>query len=170
MGIASALSLGATGLSAAGSFLQGRAAASNARAQGQSAALSRFYDATQANLAAQAGDLKATETDDFMRRRTQGALENIDAVLAGTGTADYSPSSWAVKNRFENLSDEARTTATNNIRMQAQSDRNSALLYQLSGVNAINAANQNARDLEINGLLSAGGSIFKRLAGANWNF
>ncbi len=170
MGVASALSLGATGLSAFGSYSQGQTAASNARAQGQSTGFSRFYDAMQAQVAAQAGELKATETDTFLRRRTEGAMANIDAVLAGTGTVDSSPSSWAVKNRFEYLADEARTTQTSNIRMQAQSDRNAAQLYALSGVNAINAANQNASDLQLNGLLGAGGTIFKRLAGAKWNF
>jgi hypothetical protein len=170
MGLASGLSLAATGLSAAGSYSQGRTAASNARAQGQSAGFSRFYDAMQAQLAAQAGELKATETDTFLRRRTEGALANIDAVLAGTGTVDSSPSSWAVKNRFEYLADEARTTQTGNIRRQAMADRNAAQLYALSGMNAINAANRSARQLEANGLMSAGGSLFKRLAGANWDF
>jgi hypothetical protein len=166
MGLASGLSLAATGLSAGGSFLQGRTAASNARAQGQSTGFSRFYDAMQAQLAAQAGELKATETDTFLRRRTEGALANIDAVLAGTGTVDSSPSSWAVKNRFEYLADEARTTQTGNIRRQAMADRNAAQLYALSGINAINAANANARQLEANGLLSSGGSLFRRFASA----
>jgi hypothetical protein len=163
MGMAAGLSLAATGLSGASYFLQGRTAASNARAQGQSTGFSRFYDAMQAQVAAQAGELKATETDTFLRRRTEGALANIEAVLAGTGTVDSSPSSWAVKNRFEYLADEARTTQTGNIRMQAQADRNQAQLYALSGVNAINSANDNARDLDALGLLSAGGSLFKRL-------
>ncbi|MBG0795899.1 hypothetical protein IYY11_21305 [Methylocystis sp. H62] len=163
MGVAAGLSLAATGLQAGGFFLKGQAAASNARAQGQSTGFSRFYDAMQAQIAAQAGELKATETDTFLRRRTEGALANIDAVLAGTGTVDSSPSSWAVKNRFEYLADEARTSQTGNIRRQAQADRNQAQLYALSGVNAINAANDNARDLDTLGLLSSGGSIFKRL-------
>jgi MoxR-like ATPase len=163
MGLASGLSLAATGLTGASYFLKGREAASSARAQGQSAGFSRFYDAMQAQLAAQAGELKATETDTFLRRRTEGALANIDAVLAGTGTVDSSPSSWAVKNRFEALADEARTTATSNIRRQAQADRNAAQLYALSGMNAINAANQNASQLDVTGLLFAGGSLFKRL-------
>ncbi|HEY8215374.1 MAG TPA: hypothetical protein VIG36_14735 [Methylocystis sp.] len=163
MGLASGLSLAATGLTGASYFLKGRTAASNARAQGQSAGFSRFYDAMQAQLAAQAGELKATETDTFLRRRTEGALANIDAVLAGTGTVDSSPSSWAVKNRFEYLADEARTTQTGNIRRQAMADRNAAQLYALSGMNAINAANQNARQLDVTGLLFAGGSLFKRL-------
>ena len=167
MGMAAELSLAGAGLQAGGFFLKGRTAASNARAQGQSTGFSRFYDAMQAQIAAQAGELKATETDTFLRRRTEGALANIDAVLAGTGTVDSSPSSWAVKNRFEYLADEARTTQTGNIRRQVTADRNAAQLYALSGVNAINAANDNARDLDVLGLLSAGGSIFKSLLAAS---
>ncbi|WP_018407668.1 hypothetical protein [Methylocystis rosea] len=163
MGLASGISLAATGLQAFGSYSQGRTAASNARAQGQSTGFSRFYDAMQAQVAAQAGELKATETDTYLRRRTEGALANIDAVLAGTGTVDSSPSSWAVKNRFEYLADEARTTQTGNIRRQVTADRNAAQLYALSGVNAINAANDNAGALDVTGLLFAGGSLFKRL-------
>ncbi|MFO1101833.1 MAG: hypothetical protein U1E20_02890 [Methylocystis sp.] len=91
-----------------------------------------------------------------MRRQTQGALQNIDAVLATTGATDGSPSSCAVKNRFSELSDEARTTATSNIRMQAQADKNAAVLYALRAVNAINAASRNAQQLDVLGLLSAG--------------
>ncbi|MFO1102488.1 MAG: hypothetical protein U1E20_06265 [Methylocystis sp.] len=170
MGLATGLSLAATGLSAGGYFLKGRTAAANARAQGQDTAISRFYDAAQAQLAAQAGELKATETDTAFRREQQKALANIDAVLATTGTTDSSPSSWAVKNRFSELSDEARTTATSNIRMQAQADKNSAALYALSGVNAINAANRNAQQLDVTGLLFAGGSLFKRLGFANQDY
>ena len=105
-----------------------------------------------------------------MRRQTQGALQNIDAVLATTGATDGSPSSCAVKNRFSELSDEARTTATSNIRMQAQADKNASALYALSGVNAINAANRNASQLEFNGLLGGVGSILKRIGFANQEY
>lgn len=111
MGAAAApLSLAATGLSALGSYSSGRTAAGNARQAGQESWLSAFYSAQQAEAAAMAGQIKASETDRFMRDRTQGALGNIDAVLALTGKTDDSPTSWALKNRFEYLSDAALVT------------------------------------------------------------
>ncbi|MEK4035327.1 hypothetical protein WOA01_21130 [Methylocystis sp. IM2] len=165
MGIATALSLGATGLAAFGSYEQRRTAASNMRQQGKDTAISRFYDSQQAALAAQVGELRATQTGLYMRRQQEGVMANIDAVSALSGAADDSPSTWAVRNRYQNLSDEARVNATTNIRLDAQAKRNAAMLYQLSGMRAMSLADQNANNLEMNGLLSAGGGLLKALNG-----
>ncbi|WP_363348615.1 hypothetical protein [Methylocystis echinoides] len=163
---ATALSLGATALSAAGSYAQGRTAGSNARQQGQDAVISRFYDAAQAKLAAQVGELRATQTGTFMRRQQEGVLANVDAVMALNGAVDRSPTSWAVKNRYEYLSDEARDQAVTNLRMDAAAKRNAAQLYAMSGMRAMQLADQNASALEFNGILGGAGAILKALAGA----
>ena len=171
MGAAAApLSIAATGLSVLGSVAQGNTAASNARSQGQSDMLSRFYDAQQMQLAAQVGELRATQTDNAMRENMNNAMANIDAVQALNGATDNSPSNWAVRNRYEYEADRARNQATSNLRMQADAQRNAANLYMLSGVGAMNAANSNASALQTNGLLGGAGALFKGLSGVNWNF
>jgi len=157
------LSIAQTGLSAFSSIAQGNTAASNARANGQSQLFSSFYSAQQAELAAQVGQLRATQTDNAMREQTNGALANIESVQALTGEADNSPSNWAVRNRFEYESDRARNQATANLRLQSQAQQNAAQLYAMSGLNAMNAADSNASALQTNGLFGAAGSIFKAI-------
>lgn len=168
MGIASGLSLASTGLSAIGSISQGQTAASNARKQGMSDFMSAIYNSEQAQLAAEVGDLKATQTDTYMRNRMGGAMANIDVVLANTGQQDSSPSAWAVKNKFEADSDYARSMQNWNTRMQSQADRNASMLYMMSGMNAMDAANKNASALETNGFLGAAGGVLKGLSGLNF--
>ena len=108
MGMTGALSLASTGLGAFGMFEKGSTAAANDRQRGQSQFLSDMFSAEQAETNADMGWLKATQTDTFLREKLGGALANIDAVMANTGTADNSPSGWAVKNRYENQADYAR--------------------------------------------------------------
>lgn len=162
------LSLAATGLGAMGSISQGQTNAANARQQGQDQWMAAMYNSEQAKLAAQVGELRATQTDTFMRRQMEGVLSNVDAVSALSGATDNSPSTWAVRNRYENLADEARTTATSNIRLQAMADRNAAQMYQMSGMRAMQLADQNASAYETQGYLAAAGGLFKGLAGMNW--
>jgi len=171
MGAAAApLSIAATGLSAFGSIASGNTAAQNAQANGQSQLFSSFYSAQQAQLAAQVGELRATQTDTYMRENTNNALANIDAVQALGGEADNSPSNWAVRNRYEYEADRSRNQQTANLRLQSQAQQNAAQLYMLSGLNAMNAANSNASNLQTNGLLGGAGALFHGLAGVNWNF
>ncbi len=157
--------LAATGLSAFGGFGAASTAARNARQQGQSAFLSATMSEEQAQLAAEEGQLKATQTDTAMRDQMGGALSTMHAVLANSGAQDNSPSGWAVANRFEEMSTEARAQSTTNIRMGAQASSNASLLYAMSGMNALNIANGNASADLTNGLLSAGGSLLKGLSG-----
>lgn len=168
MGAAAPLSLAATGLSAGGSIMSGITGASNARAQGRSQFLSSLYSATQAELAAEMGELKATQTDTYMRNQMGGALANIDAVLANTNTQDNSPSNWAVRNRAQEQGDEARVQRVSNIQLQAKADRNASILYMMSGMNAMSIANSNANAAMTNGILGAGGKLLSGLSGINW--
>lgn len=170
MGAAAApLSLAATGLSAGSSILGGIIGAGNAEAAGQSSMMSALYSAQRAKTAAMMGELKATQTDAYMREQMGGALANIDAVLSGTGTQDNSPTSWAVKNRVEAMGDRARDQRVTNIRMQAQQDANDSLMYAMSGINAMNAAKGAGEASLINGGLGGLGQLFKGLSGLKWN-
>jgi len=166
---AAGASMASTGLSAFGSIASGNTAAQNAQANGQSQLFSSFYSAQQAQLAAQVGELRATQTDTYMRENTNNALANIDAVQALGGEADNSPSDWAVRNRYGFEADRARTQATDNLRLQSQAQRNAAQLYMLSGMNAMNAANSNASALRFNGLLGGAGALLHGISGMNWN-
>jgi hypothetical protein len=166
--LAAPLSIAATGLSAAGAYSQGMTHAANDRTQGMNSYLASIMSSEQAKLAADTGVLKATQTAGYMAQRTAATLGNIDAVLATTGATDNSPSSWAVKNRFEEQADLAKNQTVSNITMQAQSDKNAAALYQMSALRAMSIANGNASADEWNGILGAGGSILKGLAGMNW--
>lgn len=158
-------SLAATGLSAFGGLSSGATAANNARQQGKSSFLSAMMSSEQAQLAAEEGQLKATQTDTAMRQQMGGALSTMHAVLANSGAQDNSPSGWAVANRFEQQSTEARVNSTTNIRMQAEASSNASLLYAMSGMNAMNIANGNASADMTNGMLSAGGSLLKGVSG-----
>ena len=120
------------GLRAFGMFDKGITAAANDRQRGQSTFLSDMFSAEQAETNADMGWLKATQTDTFLREKMGAALANIDAVMANTGTADNSPSGWAVKNRYENQADYARDVTMFNNKMQVQSDRNAAQLYMMA--------------------------------------
>ncbi|MGJ0396096.1 MAG: hypothetical protein ACR65U_07720 [Methylocystis sp.] len=53
-----------------------------------------------------------------------------------------------VERQVDYLSDEARTTAVGNIQHEVQQRRNEKALYLMSGINALNAANENARRLD----------------------
>ncbi len=170
MGLATGLSMAATGLSAGSSILGGFDKASSIRQQAQQEAVGQMYQAGQLEVAAAIGDLRATQTDTALRQRTTDALGNIDAVLALTGTTDNSPSSWAVKNRFEGQSDMARNQAVWNLHMDAESKRNTAALYMLGAGNAIQSAGVAANDAEINGFLGGAGNLLKGLSGMKWSF
>ncbi|MEK4035826.1 hypothetical protein WOC76_04305 [Methylocystis sp. IM3] len=158
------LSLAATGLGAMGSISAGNTAAANARQAGQDQWMSAFYSSEQAQLASQVGMLRAQQTDAFMRRQQEGVRANLDAVLALNNASDRSPSSWAVRSRYEALSDEARTTAVSNIRMDAAAKRNAAALYAMSGQRAMSLADANANNLQMNGILGAAGGLLKAIA------
>lgn len=159
------LSLAATGLSAGSSIMSGITGAQNAQAAGQSQFLSAMYAAERAKTASMVGELKATQTDTYMRQKLGDALANIDAVLAGTGAADSSPTSWAVKNRVEQQGTEARVGRVTNIRMQAQQDANDSLLYMMSGINAQNAARGAGDAAMFNGFSGAAGAMMRGLSG-----
>ncbi|RTL84715.1 MAG: hypothetical protein EKK29_13795 [Hyphomicrobiales bacterium] len=158
------LSLAATGLGAKGSISAGNTAAANARQAGQDQWMSAFYSSEQAQLASQVGELRASQTDLYMRRQMEGTLANVDAVSALSGATDNSPSTWAVRNRYENLADEARTTATANLRLDAAAKRNAAQLYAMSGMRAMQMADANANNLQMNGILGAAGGLLKAIA------
>jgi len=163
-GMSTALSLGATGLSTAFPILAGSTAAGNQLASGKANFRSSVMSASQANQAADYADLKATETDTYMRQRTAGALSNINAVQANTGATDNSPSNWAVRNNFETRSDQARAQMDLNYRLQSQQDRNASTLYALSGMNAMNVAQSNASKDMLGGLLGGAGKLLTGIA------
>jgi hypothetical protein len=169
MGMAAgALSLASTGLSAMSSISQGKTNAANARRQGNEKWFEAYYQAGQLEISAQMGELKATQTADFMTRQMNGVEANIDAVSALSGATDNSPSTWAVRNRYQNQAEEARGQMQWNAKMDALSKRNAAALYRMSGEMAVRDAESNARDYETNGMLGAIGGVLKGFSGMNF--
>lgn len=165
MGVAGGMGLAASGLTAASWLAKGDQNATNQRQQGQSTFPQSLYSAEQAQLAAQMGELKATQTDTAMRNQMGEALANMEVVSANSGATGNSSSGFAVANRFEQLSTDARVTSTDNIRMQSEASANAAMLYEMSGMNALRIANGNARASSMEGMLLSGGSALEAATG-----
>ena len=165
MGVAAgSLAAISTGLDVAGSISSARTAARNQRQAGRESAISAFLTAAQLERAAAAGEAQAAEVDTYLRRRTENALGNIDAVLALSGRAPASPTAFAVRNRFEFLSDEARDAQRENILADARAKRSQVALYMLNGFNVQKSAEENAKNIELSGFLSGTGTLLKRLS------
>lgn len=163
---APAASLAATGLSAGSKIMQGNTQSSNMRTeavndvlqagalriqgqndllQGQMTKSFDDFKASNLDIDATAGELKASETDVFMRDRLMGALSNITAVRASAGVAGDSPTGFAIMNRAEALGDTERQTRLDNIRQQIASDRSGAALERAAGLSALSQGQINQK-------------------------
>lgn len=162
---AAGLSLAATGLKAFGGLAGGMAGAANAEARGKSAFMSSMLSAEEAEIAAARGELKATQTDSFLRQQTSDTLANVMAVRSAAGTDSSSPTGAAVMNNFHQRADDARVIQTSNIRADAAMQRMNAMMYRMGGMQALSSSQSVADTMGLNGILGAGGSILSGLAG-----
>ncbi|MBV8895543.1 MAG: hypothetical protein JO051_03450 [Acidobacteriaceae bacterium] len=167
-GAAGPLSLAATGLSVAGTLFQGSTQASNALTQGNMTGMSDAYRASSLEREATYGQIKAAQTDAFMRDSLAGSLANIRAVRA-SADASSSPTEAAILNRAQAVGDTARTQKVANINEQVQSDRDASAFYAAAGMSAIQAGQRNARNIDLASDLSAGGQLLSAGSQANWS-
>ena len=139
--------------------------AKNTENQGLVSGMQAWWQAGSLNISAAMEDLRATETDTYLRQKTMEQLSNINDVMAITGSDLASPSNMAVKNRFEGLSDNAREIKMWNSKMQAEQDRNLAQLMLMSGMMSMMNAQDNAGRIRSGGQMSAIGSMLGGLGG-----
>lgn len=137
----SAMTIAATGLSAAGSLVGASTAAKGDQMEAQNAI-----------NAAAIGKTKALQTDTSMRRTLGSQLANITAVRASAGLNPNSPTGNAIASNVESTGNLNRTQSIDNINAQVSMDQNAASFYTSSASSAL-----------LGGALGAAGSIFKGL-------
>jgi hypothetical protein len=158
-GPASVVSLALGGFS---SIAQGQSNAANYRRQGQGAYLEALQGVMQSDLAARAGELRANEIGANMQQDINSTLQNIAVTRSVTNASG--PSGDAVRNRFEYLADQQKARTVGGVLAQAQADRNNSLLYVVSGMRAMDAANGNANAAGLAGYLGAAGKLLGGLS------
>lgn len=105
-------SIASIGLTAFSAFEKG---------QGDEAAAD--YKAARLEQAARFGKVQAAQTDAQLSEQLNTTLGNIDAVRAAANIDPTSPTSAAIRDKQEFVSDRARTTSVNNIlRQSAQNE------------------------------------------------
>jgi hypothetical protein len=144
MGIATPLSLAASGLSVVGAVLGG-----SAKAQGDE------FEAQQAENAATIGQTTAAQTSTYMNQDLQRQIQNIQAIRASSGVEDTSPTDEAIANNVFARGQQQIGVKVGNINEQVAADQEAASFYTSSASNAL-----------IGGLLGGAGSLFGGLGGA----
>lgn len=161
------MSVMAGGISAMGIQMNAQVQAQNIRQQGQDALFQYQYEAGQQKLAAKAGQIQATQTDLYMRRKSATNMGNIQAVMAMSGGDPNSPSSYAVQNWIQGQDDEARDQTAWNYRMDNQSKEFAGNLYMMQGYKAMNVASYNSIATIATGNMAAMGALMSSIAQAD---
>ena len=102
-----AISVGGKGLEVAGGISEG--------IQKKTAAQ---VESVKLKMAAEAGKVRAVQTDAAYRDDLNNTLQNIGAIRAGQNVRFDSPTSFAIYDKAQSLSDNARTTAVSNERLK----------------------------------------------------
>lgn len=95
------------------------------------------YQADRLDVAAQYGDLKATQTQGQMTRNLNTTLGNIDAVRAAANTNPASPTGAAVRDNAESIGNSQTQIAVGNINAQTDQERSDAAYYRTASANAL---------------------------------
>lgn len=99
------------------------------------------YQAERLDVAAQYGDLKATQTQGQMTRNLNSTLSNIDAVRAASHTDPTSPTGAAVRSQAEDIGDSQIGITVGNITAQTDQERSDAAYYRTASANALLSGN-----------------------------
>lgn len=91
------------------------------------------FQADRAERAAQFGAVQATLTDSTMRQNLNTTLGNIEAVRGAAGVDPTSPTTAALMDRSESLSDSQRMAAVGSIKSQDEEDLASAAYLRQAG-------------------------------------
>jgi hypothetical protein len=159
------IGLAGSGISAMGKMQEAEIEAKNTQMRGVTEGMQAWWQAGSLNIAAAMDDLRATETDTYLRQKTMEQMSNIRDVMAITGSEMDSPSNAAVRNRFEGLSDSAREMRMWNSKMEAEQKRNTAQLVLMSGMLNMMTAQDNAGKIRSGGRMAAIGSMLGGLGG-----
>ena len=157
----------AGGISAMGIQMNAQVQAQNIRQQGQDALFQYEYEAGQQKLAAKAGNIQATQTDLYMRRKSAANMSNIQAVMAMSGDNPDSPSNYAVQNWIQGQDDEARDQQHWNARMDSEGKEFAGNLYMMQGYKAMNVASYNSIATIATGNMAAMGAMMQGIAQAD---
>ncbi len=153
-------------ISAMGIMQNAEVQAQNIRQQGQDSLFQYEYMAGQNKLAEKLANIRASETDLYMRRRANNDIGNVEAVMAMDGTAQDSPSSMAVVNALHGRADESREHAMWNQHMEAQGEGFASNLHMMQGYKAMSVANYNSIATIASGNMSAMGAMMSGIASA----
>lgn len=123
---AAATSMASLALTAAGTISKG---------QGEQAA--DEMQAARADKAAEFGKLNAGLTDTVMRENLNTTLGNIEAIRAAGHVDPTSPTTAAIMDRQEKISDRQRTSALVSINAQVADDQASAVYLRKAGAYAV---------------------------------
>lgn len=107
---ATASSVASSGLKIAGGLGEGRAA----KLEGQLKALDSAVKSERYKLAAEAGRVRATQTDATYRDELASTLANIDAITAAQGRGIDSATTRALATKAETINSRARQVAVSN--------------------------------------------------------
>lgn len=87
--------------------------------QGIQAKTAAQIETVKLKMAAEAGKVRAIQTDAAYRDDLNNTLQNINAIRAGQNVGFDSPTSFALIDKAAQISDRARTTAVSNERLKA---------------------------------------------------
>ena len=131
--MASMFSLGGAGFNIAGAGL----GAAGSIVQSEGVAAGDQFQAEQADVAAQYGELKAVQTGAQMSRNLNTTLGNIDAIRAAAHTDPSSPTGAAYRDTQETIGTENKTIDVSNIMAQTQQDEADAAYYRTAASTAL---------------------------------
>jgi hypothetical protein len=114
---------------------QYKAQADQFRAEGESEG--DTYQSERLDVAAQYGDLKATQTSGQMTRNLNNTMQNIDAVRAAANTDPTSPTGAAVRDYTEAVGTDQRNITVGNITSQTDQERSDASYFRTASANAL---------------------------------
>lgn len=155
MGVAGALSLAATGLSAFGKY-------DSTEQQAQSQAEMDEFRAQQLQNQAEYGRAQANQTDAFLRGQLMRQIATQGAINASANIDPSSPTALAIGARTQGQGDQQRAIKVGDILAQASEDQTESGMYT-------QAAQRTLNDAQGGGILGLLGSGLSALSGLKFS-
>lgn len=142
--IGGAASIASLGFQAEGTIMKGEGTQS-----------ADYFQAAQAERAAEFGKLQASLTDTTMREKLNTTLGNIDTIRAAGNVDPSSPTTMAIEDWNRTLSDRQRTASVLTTEAQSESDLASAAYLRKTGDFALTQAKVGATAGILGGIAKA---------------
>lgn len=152
---ASIFSLAGAGFNLLGSGAQAFGAITSA----EGTARADEFQAEEADVKAQYGQLQAVQTGAQMTRNLNTTLGNIDAIRAAAHTNPTSPTGAAYRQTQEDIGTEQKTIDVNNIMAQTQQDEADASYYRQAASTALLSGDMSAVGDILGGVGKLGATI-----------